>query len=226
METIEKLKRKLIKKLNIEYKEYISELKELSIDEVIEKSYETAMKQQFLSLLGEENSIERNEVKALLESDNTLDDLYEQWDHDINDFGEVINDSFIYSLNEMVESYEESVQLDLENDENYELIQKIINVMSEVDRSGYCDKLKERYGISEIDTLIVDEILKDKQERKYLNDFLNDIKDNEHIQHLCENMAFNNRYYNDIEEKILSQIKEMDKELRNDRIKKSKEMER
>jgi len=226
METIKELKKKLTKKLNDEYKEYMSELRKLSIDEVIEKSYETTMKKQFLSLLGEEHNIDRNELRALLNVNNTLDELYEQWDHDINDFDEVINDSFIYSLNEIVEGYEESVQFDLENDENYELIQKIINVISEADRSGYCDKLRERYSISEFDTLLIDEILKDNQERKYLNDFLNDIKDNEDIQYLCEIMVFNNKYYNDIEKIILSQIKEIDKEMRNDRIKKTKEMER
>lgn len=226
METIEKLKRKLIKKLNIEYKEYLSELKELSIDEVIEKSYETAMKQQFLSLLGEEHSIERNEVKALLESDNTLDELYEQWDHDINDFGEVINDSFIYSLNEIVENYEECMQFNIENDYDYELTQMIMDVLSDIDNYNYCDKLKKRYGISEIDTLIVDEILNDRYETEYLHDFLIDINNDEHIQHLCNIKLLSNQYYNNIHQKILPELKEKYKEFDKNKSKSSKEMER
>lgn len=226
METIEKLKKRLTKKLNEEYKEYISELEKLSVEEVIEKSYETAMKQHFLSLLGEEHSIERNEVKALLESDNTLDELYEQWDHDINDFGEVINDSFIYSLNEIVEGYEESVQLDLENDENYELTQMIMDVLNDIDNYNYCDKLKKRYGISEIDTLIVDEILNDRYETEYLHDFLIDINNDEHVQHLCNIKLLSNQYYNNIHQKILPELREKYKEFDKNKSKKNKEKER
>lgn len=226
METIKQLKKKLTEKLNKEYKEYISELKKLSIDAVIEKSYETTMKKQFLSLLGEEHSIERNELKSLLESDNSLDELYEQWDHDITDFGEVLNDSFIYSLNEIVEGYEENMQFNIENDYDYELIQKIMDVLNEADRYEYCHKFKEKYGISEIDTLIIDEILKDKQEVEYLHDLLIDIDNNEHIQYLCEINIFNNEYYNSIHENILPELKEIHKELDKNKDKKSKEMER
>jgi len=88
METIEKLQKKLIKKLNEEYREYISKLRELSSEEIIEKSYETTMKKQFLELLNEETKIERNEVMSLLTSDNALDELYEQWDNDVKYFNE------------------------------------------------------------------------------------------------------------------------------------------
>lgn len=226
METIEKLKKKLTKKINEEYKEYISELRKLSIDEVIDKSYETTIKKEFLSLLGEENNIDRNELRALLNADNSLDELYEQWDHDINDFGEVLNDSFIYSLNEIIEGYEDNIQFDLENNKNYKLIQDIMDVLNESDRYGYCDKLKERYCISQIDTLVIEEMLNDKQELEYLNDFLIEIKDNEHIQYLCEIMIFNNEYYNNINDKILPQIKEINKELNRNITKNNKEMER
>jgi len=226
METIEKLKKRLTKKLNEEYKEYISELEKSSVEEVIEKSYETAMKQQFLSLLGEEHSIERNEVKALLESDNTLDELYEQWDHDINDFGEVINDSFIYSLNEIVENYEECMQFNIENDYDYELTQMIMDVLSDIDNYNYCDKLKKRYGISEIDTLIVDEILNDRYETEYLHDFLIDINNDEHIQHLCNIKLLSNQYYYNIHKKILPELREKYKEFDKNKSKSSKEMER
>jgi len=88
METIDKLQKKLIKKLNEEYREYISKLRELSSEEIIEKSYETTMKKQFLELLNEETKIERNEVMSLLTSDNALDELYEQWDNDVKYFNE------------------------------------------------------------------------------------------------------------------------------------------
>lgn len=226
METIEKLKKRLTKKLNEEYKEYISELEKLSVEEVIEKSYETTMKKQFLKLLGEEHSIERNEVKALLESDNTLDELYEQWDHDINNFDEVIEDNFICCFNEIVENYEEGMQFNIENDYDYELIQMIMDVLGDIDNYNYCDKFKKRYGISEIDTLIVDEILNDKHETEYLHDFLIDINNDEHIQHLCNIKLLSNQYYNNIHQKILPELREKYKEFDKNKSKKNKKKER
>ena len=226
METIEKLKKRLTKKLNEEYKEYISELEKLSVEEVIEKSYETTMKKQFLKLLGEEHSIERNEIRALLNANNSLDELYEQWDHDINNFGEVIEDNFICCFNEIVESYQLDVENSLELCREDEFFQKIADVLNEADNYNYCDKLKERYGVSEFDILLIDEILMDREETRYLHDFLIDIDNDEHIQYLCENKTFNNEYYNNIHKIILPELKEYYKELDKNKSKSSKEMER
>lgn len=226
METIEKLKKKLSKQMSQEYKEYISQLKKLSIDEIIKKSYETTIKKQFLSLLGTDQNIDRNELKALLHSDNILDELYEQWNYDIRDFNVVLEDSFIYSFNEFVKNYEEDAEIYIEVDEKRELIQMITDVLNEADRYDCCEKLKERYNVSQIDTFLIDEVLRDKQELEYLNDFLIDIKDNEQIQYLCESITFNNEYYNNIAEKILPQLKEINKELKRNKPQKNKEMER
>jgi len=226
MEAIKELKKKLTKKLNEEYKEYISELKELSIDEVIEKSYETTMKKQFLSLLGEEKNIDRNELRALLDTNNTLDELYEQWDIDINNFDEVIDDTFIYSLNEIVEGYEESVQFDLENDENYELIQMIIDVLEEAGKYDFTKKFMNRYDISSIDTLLIADILKEKEEINYLRDLMIYLNDSETIQYYCEIKVFDNKCYDNIHKKILPELKEIYKELDKNKSKKNKGNER
>lgn len=226
METIDNLKKRLEKKLNNEYKEYMSELRKLSTDEVIEKSYETTLKKQFLKLLRREHSGERNEIKALLNADNALDELYEQWDHDVYELSIIINDNFIYSFNEIVENYEVDVEDSLESCRELGFFQKIADVLNEADNYNYCDDLKEKYGVSEFDVLLIDEILMDRDETRYLHDFLIDIDNDEHIQYLCENHTFNNEYYNNIQEIILPKLKEYYKELDKNKSKKNKEIER
>jgi len=138
----------------------------------------------------------------------------------------VLEDTFVYSFNQIVESYEESMQFDIENDDNYGLIQRIIDVLEEADRYGYCEKFKEHYCISNIDTLIINEILTDREETGYLYDLLIDIDNSEDVQHLCEIYVFDNQSYNSIHEIILPELKEIYKELDKNKSKNNKEIER
>lgn len=71
---------KLYKKVENEFKEYIDNLKELPFDRIIEKSYETTIKDEFKSLCYHEfNILSDNDIKFLQKQRQPLQTLYDCW---------------------------------------------------------------------------------------------------------------------------------------------------
>ena len=71
---------KLYKKVENEFNEYIKKLKKLPLDKIINKSYETAIKEEFKSLCYHEfNILSDNDVKYLLKKEQPLQTLYDCW---------------------------------------------------------------------------------------------------------------------------------------------------
>lgn len=75
----DQLKDVLIAKIEQEYSEYKQNLvKNLTPEEIIEKSYETTFKEEIMSIL-ENSTLGRNEIKALLNTDKVLDKMYKKY---------------------------------------------------------------------------------------------------------------------------------------------------
>lgn len=75
----DQLKDVLIAKIEQEFSEYKQNLvKNLTPEEIIEKSYETTFKEEIMSIL-ENSTLGRNEIKALLNTDKVLDKMYDKY---------------------------------------------------------------------------------------------------------------------------------------------------
>lgn len=75
----EKLVNQLYNKLRKEYLEYIENIKQMPIEQVISNSYSIAIRQEFVDMFYGTENYNKYELKVLLEKDNTLDFLYEDW---------------------------------------------------------------------------------------------------------------------------------------------------
>lgn len=75
----DQLKDTLMAKLEQEFSEYKQYLiKNFAPEEIIEKSYEINFKEQVVSVL-EGYAIDKNEIKALLNTDKALDKMYKKY---------------------------------------------------------------------------------------------------------------------------------------------------
>ena len=90
---INKVKEKLDRELN----SYKDKLKDEDVDTIISKSYETSIKNRFPDMFYDDCDYSEYELRALLEFDNTLDVLYQDWKN---------ADSGLYSmLQEQIDDY-------------------------------------------------------------------------------------------------------------------------
>lgn len=78
METIKTLYENLMSKLDAENKMYVESLRGKTPQEIIDKSYETTCKNEFVCLM-DTNNYDEYELRALLNLDNTLDYVYQDW---------------------------------------------------------------------------------------------------------------------------------------------------
>lgn len=79
MENREEFKEKLIKKLEIELKNYKEDLKTKTPDKIIESAYELTAKQEFIDSIQYDNELSKTTIKALLSRENLLGELYDDW---------------------------------------------------------------------------------------------------------------------------------------------------
>jgi len=96
------MREELYNKLAKEYLEYEDKLKQLTIQEIIEKSYETAIKNEMTYYFDPESDyFNDDQIRILNKLDNPLNTLYQDWlDNDFG-IGEDVRlsiDEFSYSL--------------------------------------------------------------------------------------------------------------------------------
>ena len=99
---MESLRQKFYNKLAKEYEEYEEQLKELPKEEIIKKSYETAIKNEMTYYFdpGSEYFNEK-QLKVLNKLEKPMDEIYQDWIHNDFGIGEDIRlsiDEFSYSL--------------------------------------------------------------------------------------------------------------------------------
>lgn len=97
------LREKLYDKVAKEFDEYVEKVKKLSLDEIINKSYETAMKKELTFLfLPEVELMSIKDTKLLLKEDKILEQLYDEWlgcDLNFNDLIRMCVDEYAFSKN-------------------------------------------------------------------------------------------------------------------------------
>ena len=99
------MEEKLFKKLEQEMDNYKDYIKERGVEFAIDRAYELTSKQEIIDALRYDNSLSKVQIKALLSSDNVLDELYDDWlSFDVN-MREHINYSLDKSLNTITENY-------------------------------------------------------------------------------------------------------------------------
>ena len=90
----EKIRQELYDKLESELSSYKKDLESLSAKEIIDKSYETSIKEEVIYLFyPESKQFDIDEIKALKNEKNSLETLYQGWmDCDMN-ICELVEDS-------------------------------------------------------------------------------------------------------------------------------------
>ena len=106
----QKIREELYTKLEMELSEYKKGLLELSGKEIIDKSYETVIKEEMIySFYPESEKFDINEIKALKNQENSLNALYQGWmDSDLNNVYD--------TLQELVEEQKENLKKNKKHD--------------------------------------------------------------------------------------------------------------
>ncbi len=88
----------LYSKLNKEFDQFIEKLEKLSPKEIISRSYEKVFKEDIVMCF-EEGFVEEEDVEKLLEKENLLDFLYNEYlDSDVS-YMEMLRDNITSSIN-------------------------------------------------------------------------------------------------------------------------------
>ena len=70
---------KLVLKLEQELKDFKEKIKALGVDYAIDKAYELTVKQEVIDCIMYDNSLSKEQRKALLSSDHLLEQFYDEW---------------------------------------------------------------------------------------------------------------------------------------------------
>lgn len=102
----EKIREELYSKLESEFDSYKKELETLTSKEIIDKSYETTMKEELMCLFYPESQrYDLDEIKALKNEKNSLETLYQGWmDSDLN-INQLLEDNTDEIIAELAEEY-------------------------------------------------------------------------------------------------------------------------
>jgi hypothetical protein len=104
MNLSEKLTNQLYERLSEEYNTFLDELKQMSPEKIIEKSYEKVFKDEILFVL-ENNDLTADRAKALLARQYPLDEIYQEWLNADCPYTDVLQDcmedSADYAITEM-----------------------------------------------------------------------------------------------------------------------------
>lgn len=113
----QKIREELYTKLEMELSEYKKGLLELSGKEIIDKSYETAIKEEMIySFYPESEKFDINEIKTLKNQENSLNALYQGWmDSDLN-ICQLLEDNVYDTLQELVEEQKENLKKNKKHD--------------------------------------------------------------------------------------------------------------
>ncbi len=101
----------LYEKVQVEYDAFIEELKRMTPEQIIEKSYEKVTKENMVTIIQEEN-LTPAEAKALCREKYPLDRMYQEWlDTDVSEMQmlkDSIDDTAKKAVKEMKEKQKES----------------------------------------------------------------------------------------------------------------------
>lgn len=203
----EKLTNQLYNKLKKEYLEYIENIKLMPIEQIISNSYSIAIRQEFVDMFYGTENYNKYELKVLLEKDNTLDFLYENWIDAEGGIHNVLEENLSETLYDLVEEYKNELLIEIEKNPNYELIKDISETLIALDNYDFCYHIKEAFGVEDLDAIDVFEILKDKNGAKYLYDFCDQVRNEKQVQYLMSVDVLEKEKIDNIKNKILPKLK-------------------
>lgn len=212
----ERLNIEIYNKLNKELKDFKEKLTKLKPENIIKKAYEITIKEEIVDLFGGQPKYDLHTLKALMQKENSLDYLYDDWYNEKNHgITELIEVNMYDTLEDLTSKYESDLFDKIEESPNYELIVDISEALLDFDRYELCRRLKNKYDVDELDLIDINDILNTKGGKQYLYDSFVDLKDNKQLEYLNEISIVNSTNYNNIEEKILPKLKELIKEEKN-----------
>ena len=100
----EQLKQRLIEKVEREYKQFVFNLKSCDKDTIIDKAYEKVCKEEMMYKIQDRN-FETDELKALLNCKNVLNECYDEWMHNDGGFNILLEDSIDERVGTITENF-------------------------------------------------------------------------------------------------------------------------
>ena len=137
-------------KLEKEYNEFIQEIIKLDSLSIINKTYEITLKQEIKDLYVGNDILDRYEIKALLERNNTLKYLYESWLEYDFDIHKEVEELVQEDINELCREYVDKQLLNCKDDNKYIIIS---DTLEELNNYDFCYHLKQKYGLGKYETL-------------------------------------------------------------------------
>ena len=198
---------KLYLKLKEEYLNYVNNIKQLPVEEIIKKSYELTIRKEFVDMFYDNRDFNKFQLLALLEKEQPLQYLYDSWmdcDYGINN---LLLDNLDNTFYELGNDYENEVMLEIQKDKNYSLIESISDVLQAFDNYDFCTYLKQKFNVNDLDEYDVYKILNSKDGGKYLYDFLDQIRYEDQVNYLLDIQVLDSEKVNSIEDKILPDLK-------------------
>lgn len=209
---IEELAEKVDKKINKEYNSYLEDIKKLPLDQIIQIAYEIAVKEELTEMFYKESNHDKYQLMALLEQDNTLEFLYNAWINGGCGIRTLLENSLSDTFYNMKKEYEERINLKIRDNPNYNLIRSISNTLQSFDTSDFCYHIKNKYNIKDLDIYDVYSILQTKDGVKYLIDYFEEMKENDHLSYCIEIGVINYEDYDRIDGKILPGLSKLSKD--------------
>ena len=105
----EKLKEKVLQKLEKEYDDFIEELKECKPEVIIERAYEKVVKEEMKEGFSYKE-LSTTELRALLKSDGILNECYDDWINRDGNFDDILFDSVNDTIDIIVEDYKREIK--------------------------------------------------------------------------------------------------------------------
>jgi len=159
-------------KLNDEFDKYLDEIRNLSIDDIIEKSYETTIKAEIVKTFYYYFMGDSEEFDAISMFDNSLDYFYQKWmDSDTENIHTIIEDNVNNTLYNLVEEVEK-----IKDSKNYDLIKNIDELFNEISDIDLKNKLNDLFQINKFNVLNIDKILNLESDTKKLYHFFTSIE--------------------------------------------------
>lgn len=215
MDSIEELSNKVYKKLEHEFDMFKESCLTKTKEEILKSAYEIAVKEEIVESFNS-NIYEEEQYLALLENDNMLENIYQDWMNAESGIHIPIEESIEFYLNEIEEKYTK-----LESDPNSKLIKDMTKTLRELRNYEFYDDNIIQRNFLYYDKNDVQDLLNSKDGARKLLNYFNDVKDNEHLKYLKEIQVIDTESINKIDEYI-PKLNEIINKNRN----KSKDMER
>ena len=198
----EELKKELHDKILTEYIEYANNLLQYPTTKIIDLSYSIAIRREFTDMFCSDYNYDIDTIKFLLSQENTLDYLCDYFSESDFELSSMLEDKVIYELDDEVQEYKNNLILDLMDNPNYDLYNRVNNILQKLDVYDLCDSIKTKFEIDEFDITNMCEILTDLSNRKYLSDYFSNISNEEQFKTLVEKQIISLDEINKIKEKL------------------------